>query len=459
MGAAARSDHPLETERYTVFSEIASGGTGAVHFARLRGEGGFARSVVIKRMHRAVLGDPDLVAMFLDEARTAARVQHPNVVATLDVVDSQGDVLVVMEYVDGESLERLLGNAPRRSVSPRIAASIVAGFLHGLHAAHEATDKSGESLELVHRDVSPGNILVGVDGTARILDFGIAKAIGRVHVTREGIVKGKLAYMPPEQLYGEALDRRTDVYAAGVVLWEMLTGRRLFGKSSEADTIAHILNAPVVPPGDISSDLRAFDAVVLRALARNPDDRFETAQAMAVSLERGVHCAAPSEVGAWVESAAAEALAERARALAEMESASLRPKRAPAEPHPRASRAVLVAVVCAACALALVALTVRMRDGESARSATAARPPEIALAPALDPTPLARTNAAASTSPSTSPLTSPPIQPHTRSPASSTADAGARVRKPSPQTQADECSMPYVMDSEGRRHYKPACLR
>src|SRR5262249_50892141 len=154
-------------------------------------------------------------SMFLDEARLAARIKHPNVVPTLDVVAEDGELFLVMEYVHGESLSRLLRVAINRGemVPPRIVSSIIAGVLYGLHAAHEAKSESGEPLNIVHRDVSPQNILVGSDGVVRVLDFGVAKAAGRLHTTREGQLKGKIAYMPPEQLNNKPLTRRADVYA------------------------------------------------------------------------------------------------------------------------------------------------------------------------------------------------------------------------------------------------------
>src|SRR5262249_20405529 len=162
---------------------------------------------------------------FLDEARLAARIHHPNVVQTLDVAVTQGELFVVLEYVNGDSLAHLLrtANANGRAVPPEIASAVVFGVLQGLHAAHEAVVEQGNPLELVHRDVSPHNVLVGVDGVARVLDFGVAKARGRSQTTREGQLKGKLAYMAPEQIGGR-VTRRTDVFAASIVLWEALAG-------------------------------------------------------------------------------------------------------------------------------------------------------------------------------------------------------------------------------------------
>ena len=471
MDALSRSADCEEIGRYAIFSEIASGATGSVHFARLRAEGGFARTVVVKRMRRAMLGDADMVAMFADEARMTSRIRHPNVVATLDLIAHEGEVLLVMEYVEGESLERLLANDTSRAkpVAPSIAVAIVLGFLRGLHAAHEATDTQGQSLELVHRDVSPANILVGVDGVARILDFGIAKATGRAQVTREGRIKGKLAYMPPEQLYGETLDRRTDVYAAGVVFWEMLAGARLFGDATEKEIVDRIVAGRITLPSEVSGGLRAFDAVMMQALAQSPDDRFETAEGMAAALEACASAATASEVGAWVESQAASGLAERARTLAAIEALG-----APAAPVPvpvlarapstrtirsaragRDTRPIIAAALCGVGALAAIAWIAR-RGADDAEegaarvsSSSATSPPTATATSEATPIPAATAN------PTTA---SVPPEPTASPTAATTAVRSRPARKTSPRPRPDECSMPYVLDSDGRKHYKPECL-
>ena len=195
----------------------------SVHLGLLLGAVGFSRTVAIKRLHRQYAQDPDFVAMFLDEARLVARIRHPNVVPTLDVTVTDGELFLVMEYIPGESLTRLIREGTSRSdrMQPNVAATIIAGVLHGLHAAHEARGERNEPLGIVHRDVSPQNVLVGTDGAPRVLDFGVAKAAGRLQTTREGQLKGKLAYMAPEQFEGIAT-RASDVYSASVVL----SGRR-----------------------------------------------------------------------------------------------------------------------------------------------------------------------------------------------------------------------------------------
>src|SRR5580692_2033966 len=194
--------------RYAIYGELASGGMATVHLGRLLGPVGFSRTVAIKRLHEQFAKDPDFVSMFLDEARLCARIKHPNVVPTLDVIAGDRQLLLVMDYVQGESLSRLFRSAVARGerIPLKVTVAIVSGMLHGLHAAHEAKDERGEPLGIVHRDVSPQNVLVGIDGVARVLDFGVAKARGRLHTTQDGRVKGKLSYMAPEQLRSEAVD-------------------------------------------------------------------------------------------------------------------------------------------------------------------------------------------------------------------------------------------------------------
>ena len=286
--------------RYALYEEIARGGMAAVHLGRLLGPAGFSRTVAIKCLHPHLAADPDFVSMFLDEARLAARIRHPNVVPTLDIVSTGGELFLVMEYVHGESLSRVLRAARTGStlVPVPLVAAVVAGVLHGLHAAHEAKNERGEPLGIVHRDVSPQNILVGVDGVSRVLDFGVAKAVGRAQVTREGQIKGKMAYMAPEQVLAGDVDRRTDLYAAGVVLWEALSCQRLFQADSDGAVIAKILQADVSPPSRFVPGVpAALDAIVMRALQRKASDRFATAREMARALEAAVPLVAPTDVG------------------------------------------------------------------------------------------------------------------------------------------------------------------
>jgi serine/threonine protein kinase len=237
--------------RYAIHAEFASGGMAAVYFGRLLGAAGFARTVAIKCLHPQFARDPEFVDMFLDEARLAARIRHPNVVQTLDVVQAGREIFLVMDYVHGESLANLLKRAQARGqkVPVAIATKIIQHALFGLEAAHDATNERGEPLHLVHRDMSPHNVLVGADGVARVLDFGIAKAGGRAQVTRDGQLKGKLSYVAQEQLNSEhEIDRRADVYAAAATLWEALTGRRLVQGESDWQRVTQICAGELVPP-------------------------------------------------------------------------------------------------------------------------------------------------------------------------------------------------------------------
>jgi serine/threonine-protein kinase len=296
-----------------------------VHIGRLLGPAGFGRTVAIKRLHPQFAKDPEFAAMFLDEARLAARVRHTNVVSTIDVVAVAGELLLVMDYVHGESLSRLWRIATANGARPPmpIGAAVVASVLHGLHAAHEATEESGAPLHIIHRDISPKNIQVGIDGIARVLDFGIAKAAWRVNTTRDGALKGTLRYMAPEQLHGEPIDRRADIFSAAIVLWEMLTGRRLFEGEDPHLFVTRHLRDTIASPRSIATDVPpALDAVVMRALARSRDDRFATAREMAVALESAVSLATAREVGDWVRATCGAELEWRTARVAHVEAAT-----------------------------------------------------------------------------------------------------------------------------------------
>jgi serine/threonine protein kinase len=317
------ADYRGSLGRYALYGEIAAGGMATVHLARLLGPVGFARTVAIKRLHPHLAKDPDFVAMFLEEARLAARVRHPNVVATLDVVSDDGELFLVMEYVAGESLSRLVRKARERGerVPPRYAIGIVSGALEGLHSAHDAKSEKGQPLGLVHRDVSPQNVHVGVDGVPRLLDFGIAKATNRVQETRTDQIKGKVAYMSPEQLAKGAIDRRADVYSAAVVLWETLTGERLFKADDVPSLVYAIINEQVRLPSEIVPDLPpGIDAVVMKGLEREAENRWSSAREMAAALEKVLQPAPAREIGEWVHSIAGDALDWRQELVHRIES-------------------------------------------------------------------------------------------------------------------------------------------
>jgi serine/threonine-protein kinase len=494
--------------RYALYDEIASGGMATVHFGRLIGPVGFTRTVAIKRLHPQFAKDPEFVSMFLDEARLAARIRHPNVVQTVDVVATEGELFLVMDYVQGESLARLVRLAKQRKerIPPRIVAAVVSGALHGLHAAHEAKNERGEPLGLVHRDVSPQNVLVGADGISRVLDFGVAKASGRLQTTREGHLKGKIAYMAPEQFRGEAT-RATDVYAAGILVWEALTGEKLFASNDEMSTLGKALMPEVAPPSSRVAELApAFDVFVARALAIEPTARYATAREAAVALERCEGIASPSEVGDYVSGLAEGALAARAETLSGIESSSpliemdaakltsalargSKPPDAivPAEPptseverdanakaaaspasirsvagvesalstrpEPR-GRGVLAAIVGV---LVIVVGVLAWRLGTSAPAPEAAAPQPPSAAPTVAPAetkPPATETAAAAATEEPAPRAAPAAAP--------TADKSAGHKPAAPHAAAPakkrDCDPPYTIDGSGHKHFKVDCL-
>src|SRR5690606_10341520 len=208
--------NPRQVGRCELFAEIAHCGMATIHLGRWVGAGGFAKTVAVKALHPQFARDPEFVKMFLAEARVVARIRHPNVMPTIDLVEEAGELFIVMDYIHGATLAHLMRAARRAGerMPTDIVLRIVAGMLQGLHAAHDAKNAQGEPMCVIHRDVSPENVLIGVDGYARLIDFGIATAMGRFSATGEGQVKGKIGYLTPEQVLGDPLDRRTDVFSA-----------------------------------------------------------------------------------------------------------------------------------------------------------------------------------------------------------------------------------------------------
>ncbi|MFO0617840.1 MAG: protein kinase [Polyangiaceae bacterium] len=289
------SDPRRKLDRYELIGEIATGGMATVFLARLGGVGGFQRFVAIKRLHPHLANEEEFVEMFLDEARLAALIHHPNVVPILEVGVTDAGYYIVMEYVEGDTLSKIVARSMSggKMVPRPILMRMLLDTLAGLHAAHDLCDDRGQLLGLVHRDVSPQNVLVGVDGSSRITDFGVARATARLTSTGSGKLKGKLAYMAPEQTRGDELDRRTDLFAAGIITWECLVGRRLFKADTEAATLSRILVDPIRAPSSVNSDVpKAFDGVVLRALDREASKRFQNAADMADALEQAAIAAA-----------------------------------------------------------------------------------------------------------------------------------------------------------------------
>jgi len=371
--------------RYALHGVLASGGMATVHVGRLAGDVGFARTVAIKRLHAQYAEDPEFVSMFTDEARLAGRLRHPNIVPVTDVIAADGEVLIVMDYVQGETLSRLVRSATanRERVPATVAGAILYDALEGLHAAHESRDERGQHLGIVHRDISPQNIIVGVDGIARVLDFGVAKARGRSQVTRDGQLKGKLSYMAPEQLYGEEVVPATDVFAAGIVLWEALTGQRLFAGDNEGETVMRIVKRDIPPPSSVEGVSAAYDAVVMKALQREAGDRYASAREMAVAVAAAAPKAESHEVAAWVEQVAAESLAARRDLISGLESIRLRSVR-PSSPDVRTiaaptsrRRMLTIAGVAIAAVAAVTVASSHSKQEPSASSSTASAPSAV----------------------------------------------------------------------------------
>lgn len=272
---------------YEIVAELRAGGMAALFVGRRAGAAGFAKLVAIKVVHEHLAMDPLFVQMFVDEALLSARIQHPNVVHVEELLELEGRHLLIMEYVYGCSLTQLLSELGRRGrkLSPELAVHIAIKVADGLHAAHEARDEHGQYLGVVHRDVSPQNVLLAYQGNVKLIDFGVAKARGRVQETEGASIKGKFRYMSPEQAYGRELDRRSDVYALGIVLWEMLTMKRRFDGANDLAVLHAVRRPDVVAPSTHASDLPAgLDEVVLRAMAPDPSRRYQTAHAFRDAL-------------------------------------------------------------------------------------------------------------------------------------------------------------------------------
>ncbi len=501
--------------RYALYEEIAAGGMATVHFGRLLGPVGFSRTVAIKRLHPQFAKDPEFVSMFLDEARLAGRIRHPNVVPTLDVVATQGELFLVMDYVQGESLSRLIRATRERQqrIPVRYVSSIITGALHGLHAAHEAKNERGEPLRIVHRDISPQNVLVGSDGVARVLDFGVAKAAGRMQTTREGQLKGKLAYMAPEQIGGE-VTRQTDVYAAAIVLWEALTAQRLLSGDNEGQILAKVLNGDHKAPSAIAPELSPeLDAIVLKGLARHPADRYATAREFAIALERCAGLASSTEVGEWVESMAHGALMKRAEKIAEIESSSANihpqelttahvPESLPSSPsgrsasgvHPTADppvsqasqlssisvsreapaskprRNLLIAIASGVTFVGAFIIFLAIKLGSKTEDAHSGPPPSDSTHATTTTTPTETTTvppppAITATAPQTAAATTTApaatathTSPHHTSTSVAPPPVTATVTATAVATPSKNCDPPYTLDSKGHKIWKRECM-
>jgi serine/threonine-protein kinase len=472
---------PRSTEKYVLGPAIAEGGMGAVHIAKVRGVADFSRIVVVKRMHARLAEEPEYAAMFLDEARMSARIRHANVVQTLDALEVDDELWIVMEYVAGAALSRL---GERGRVPPMIALAIFEDVLAGLDAAHGATAADGTSLGLVHRDISPQNVLVGVDGVARLADFGVAKAKNRENVSLVGQFKGKIEYAAPEVLRARPATIASDIWSTGVTLWETLVGTPLWGTDTGAALLFRVMETKPQLVSAAAPDVgTAFDDVVARALEADPRARFASAGEMLAALEAAARRAPAREVAAWVEETARAELATRAdvvrrvetQVLGVLEHADTLPlPPSPAPPPVGAgftvplpvptqarkksedpSRTVLIAGA-GAVAIAIVSAIAfaSRRSGETA-------PP--VLAPPM--TTLATT--ATSPSSSTPPIAIPPSEPEaasntpapSRPPTPRAHPPQAPTVKPTGSAVGRDCDPPYTVDAQGDKHYKAQCFR
>jgi tRNA A-37 threonylcarbamoyl transferase component Bud32 len=274
--------------KYRVIRRLAEGGMGEIFLARAGGRGGFEKLVVVKRLHQQRASDREAVKMFMDEARLMATLDHPNIVQVHDFGAEGGADFLTMEYVHGEDLGRIMkaSTLARRPLSLELAIGVIAEAAAGLHYAHERKGEDGHPLQIVHRDISPSNILVSYEGSVKVADFGIAKWNRRETETRTGGLKGKIAYMSPEQCRSSKMDLRSDVFSLGILLFELTTGTRLYQGASDFAILEQIVNHDVPRPSSRRAHYPpAIEDIVLRALARDPDKRQQTARELQLALE------------------------------------------------------------------------------------------------------------------------------------------------------------------------------
>ena len=423
-------DQSIAIGRYLLHRQIARGGMATIHIARLMGDEGFSRIVAAKRLHPEFAEDPEFVEMFLDEARIASRVNHRNVVPVLDVVKAQDEVVLVQEYVHGVPLHWLLRTAHEANthLPLNVAVSIGCQVLAGLQAAHDTCDQVGNPLHIVHRDVSPQNVMIATDGTARLLDFGVAKATMAAHITRQGTFKGKLAYSAPEHVRGNAV-QQSDIYSLSVVLWELIVGHRLHNSGqAEAELVTEIITGrlPTITQalagerefmgGYRWNQLLALEPIIQKGLAVRVEDRWQSAAEMEEALAEALSPASPADVAAWLKALGREFIEGREKMIAAEEqswrraSASAAPASRPSSQPGQSARAGVLSgsmvalksrttqlAIAAGFALLLgMALAFALRGGPShdiaaaSASAPAAAPlpattPAVARAPAVAP--------------------------------------------------------------------------
>ena len=432
-GASPPTPVPRTLGRYRILDELASGGMATLYLAATDGPAGYEKMVALKRIHPHLAREKRFLDMFLDEARLAARIVHPNVCGVFDFGEANGQHFLAMEFLAGVPLSDLLravGRSAELRADPMwvpVVGRILRDAAEGLHAAHELRDADGRPLGVVHRDVSPQNIFIGFDGTTRVIDFGVAAAADRIHHTATGEVKGKFAYMAPEQVNHDEPDRRLDVWALGVVAWEALTLRRLFRREGTAATLYAVLEEPVETPSEVSPRLpSAIDRPILRALVRDRAERTPTARelgdALRVAIEStGARLAEPGEIADFLR----RAMPDREDSLRSRIVTARARRRADADVSAGerlSSRSLLVAVVC----LALIGLAAgawglrSLADTERAEP-TLAREPAVTSAPRIEhasatppPTTAAEVEPEATLEVTTPAASPPPSSPHRR---------------------------------------------
>jgi serine/threonine-protein kinase len=476
----------------------------SVYLGWLSGDADFSRVVAIKRLHPQYALDEHFSARFRDEARLSARLCHPNIVQVFDVVERNRELLIIMEYVHGVSLANLVRDAQATGlqIPPSVVAGMMVPALQGLHAAHDATDDEGNPIGIVHRDFSPQNIMVSGEGHSKILDFGVARAKTHLHVTMAGKFSGKLGYCSPEQVGGGDMDRRTDVFAAGIVLWEMLTGERLFYAPgiADAETIGRIVTLPLRPPSSLNPHVPSrLDEIVLRALERRPEHRFASARELASELEGAIDMASPSAIAECVNRACAKRMAKLARILTatrrRMAQAKLGlagPVAFPTEPAlspdslndpeqpapadvdvrsmPSLKRRWTKVAVAAALGLVLSVLVYRNVRERPTRDLPAVAPVSAAIpvrhGPEVSPVPeLPGSMAEPPSSPAPSAPIARPAAVSTKKPAAHAKKAPHATAKPPALhktsvegSQRPSCNPPTYLDADGIRVFKEGCL-
>jgi serine/threonine protein kinase len=384
--------------RYILTHSLAEGGMAEVFVGVMQGSEGFSRPVAIKRLPELLSLDSRYVQMFIDEAKLCARLSHPNIVAVLELCESDGEYAIIMELVDGADLGSVLRAMRKQKIAlpQHMSAHICGEALRGLHYAHEARGEDGRPLEIVHRDISPSNILLSMSGAVKVTDFGIAKAVTQSTRTATGALKGKLAYMSPEQATGKPLDRRSDVFALGIVLHELLAGKPLYDATNQNKLLNQAQRAEIAPlPSSVDPSLRS---VVQKALARKPDERFETCEAFAQALARATRDMTRVEMGhvaSLMRACAPQRAPQPLRSDATLADHDTAPSNRDQDTLPvvrtsalrhQSKRAFVVLTIAAVCLLSAVAWAVIASNVSKRKSFTA--PPVATSSPASLPIPL-----------------------------------------------------------------------